>query len=454
VDAAIDGSYFAYTYDAVGNKLSDTTLAGTTVYTYDVANRLTNLSGGISYTWDANGNLLDDGRGVTYTYDAANRLIATNGSDTGYTYNGLGDRVGQVAGGSAVTYTLDLAAGLTQVLADGTLTYLYGNGRVAQVDGVEAEYFLPDALGSVRHLADGTSQVTLARRYDPYGERLSSLGTGATSYDFTGEWRDSTTNLIYLRARYYSPAVGRFVTRDTWPGSIRRPSSANRWVYSLSNPTNWTDPSGNCPRTGPTSEACPPDPLQEFLDFLNGLGGFGIGSPDFSIPIIAPFGSTTSCSQATAGSRKTCRQYEEVTAAVRKMLVSAELAKRISDKNLLAYVIEKTVREMAKEHGLSHLYNYRPFGADHVSASLQLFGKIQQKLPTWGKMLTANDPDCKAKQDELRKELEKLDHVMRGVYDSIRFLESLRLTDLERREQNYQRNFRLPPEILQLLPPN
>ncbi len=50
-------------------------------------------------------------------------------------------------------YTLDLAAGLTQVVDDGTNTYLYGNGRIAQVDST-TEYFLGDALGSVRQLAD------------------------------------------------------------------------------------------------------------------------------------------------------------------------------------------------------------------------------------------------------------------------------------------------------------
>ena len=55
--------------------------------------------------------------------------------------------------GVTTSYTLDLAAGLTQVLADGTETYLYGNGRIAQYDS-EAQYFLGDALGSVRQLVN------------------------------------------------------------------------------------------------------------------------------------------------------------------------------------------------------------------------------------------------------------------------------------------------------------
>lgn len=43
-------------------------------------------------------------------------------------------------------FTLDLNTGLTHVLADGTNTYLYGNGRIGQFAGAESAYFLGDAL--------------------------------------------------------------------------------------------------------------------------------------------------------------------------------------------------------------------------------------------------------------------------------------------------------------------
>jgi hypothetical protein len=45
---------------------------------------------------------------------------------------------------------LDLATGLTQVLADGTNTYLYRSSRIAQVRGTDREFYLGDALDSVR----------------------------------------------------------------------------------------------------------------------------------------------------------------------------------------------------------------------------------------------------------------------------------------------------------------
>jgi len=159
-----------------------------------------------------------------------------------YTYGGLGDRHQQ----NGVNYTLDLVAGLTQVLSDGTNTYLYGNGRIAQ-HATQSGYFLGDALGSVRQLADTAGAVTLTQSYAPYGEVTQSVGTSQTSYGFTNEFTDPN-GLVYLRARYYAPTDGRFISRDTWNGDYNRPLSLNRWGYVEGNPILFTDPSGNRPR--------------------------------------------------------------------------------------------------------------------------------------------------------------------------------------------------------------
>ncbi len=106
-------------------------------------------------------------------------------------------------------YTLDMAGGLTQVLSDGTHTYLYGNRRIArriaQYSGTAPEYFLPDALGSVRQITDSSGEVTLAQTYQPFGEILSQGGAGQSPYGYAGEWEDSESGLVYLRARHYSP---------------------------------------------------------------------------------------------------------------------------------------------------------------------------------------------------------------------------------------------------------
>ena len=211
-----DGTYFQYAYDAVGNRLSETTPHGTTVYVYDNSNRLVSV-GGVSYTWDDNGNLLSDGV-YTYTYTFANRLktVSGPGLTASYEYNGLGDRVSQTVNSVTTDFALDLAGGLTQVLEDGTSAYLYGNERIAEYDENGTEYYLPDALGSVRQLADEDGELVLSQRYEAYGEVLSSQGTGESRYGFTGEWQQD--GLVFLRAEILY----------TCPGTVSQPRYVGR----------------------------------------------------------------------------------------------------------------------------------------------------------------------------------------------------------------------------------
>ena len=182
----------------------------------------------------------------TYAYDSANRLSTLNGAATvvSYTYNGMGDRLQEIANGSTTTFTMDLNTGLTQALSDGTYTYTYGLGRIAQYD-TTAEYFLGDALGSVRQLTDDQGRITLAKAYNPYGVVSMSAGAGQSSYGYTSEYPDGYIELVYLRARHYAPAMGRFLSRDTWSGDVNRPGSLNRWNYVEANPIIFADPSGN-----------------------------------------------------------------------------------------------------------------------------------------------------------------------------------------------------------------
>jgi RHS repeat-associated protein len=154
------------------------------------------------------------------------------------TYNGLGDRLTQ----NGTQYVLDLNAGLTQVLNDGENSYMYGLGRISQTN-TTIEYFLGDALGGVRQLSMTDGEITLAESYDPYGTVTFISGGGTSPFAFTGEQQDAS-GLTYLRARYYNPADGRFMSRDTWAGDYNSPLSLNRWMYVEGNPVNLTDPSG------------------------------------------------------------------------------------------------------------------------------------------------------------------------------------------------------------------
>jgi len=245
----------------VGNRLNETTAKGETAYTYDPANRLTSVNGQ-AVQWDDNGreaplgrrflppergNMLADGQAV-YKYTSNKLSSVTKGTSTTlYKYSGLGDRIQQTVDGTTTNYTLDIntGTGLTQVLDDGTNKYLYGNQRIAQIAPTQTGYFLPDALGSIRQMTDASADLTLARSYDPYGDVLSSSGSGETIFGYAGEIQDEQ-GLVYLRARYYDPVnMGRFLSMDTWEGDSDQPMNYNLWLYGNADPVNNIDPDGH-----------------------------------------------------------------------------------------------------------------------------------------------------------------------------------------------------------------
>ena len=170
--------------------------------------------------------------------------VTGTGLSLSYAYNGLGGRLQQTENGETTNYHLDMALGLTQVLDDGERTYLYGVNRIAQANADDDfAYFHGDALGSVRQLTDEAGDVTLAKVFTPYGDDLYEIGNAETRYGFTSEWSD-VTGLVYLRARYYSPWDGRFLSQDLWSGDANLPMSYNPWLYGFDNPVMLTDPSG------------------------------------------------------------------------------------------------------------------------------------------------------------------------------------------------------------------
>ena len=198
------------------------------IIVYDAANRLTN-AGGVVYDWDDNGNLLDDGERA-YTYDYANRLIqVVSGTfTTTFTYNGDGHRMAKTENGVTTNYVVAVL-GLSQVLVETTgettIRYVYGHDLLAEYDGTSWTYHLNDGLGSVRQLTDATGDVTLAQGYTPFGVPMWNKGNGSTGYGFTGERWEAYSDLLFLRARYYEPETGRFVSKDPWAGMFWDPTT-------------------------------------------------------------------------------------------------------------------------------------------------------------------------------------------------------------------------------------
>ena len=114
-------------------------------------------------------------------------------------------------------------------MIDSSLAFCEGVGCNGEHGFDSWAYHNHDALGSVRQLTDGEGVVTYSKSYMPYGEALSSSGVGTSSYAFAGEWRDSS-GLIFLRARFYAPWDGRFLTQDVWEGDYNQPMSFNGWL--------------------------------------------------------------------------------------------------------------------------------------------------------------------------------------------------------------------------------
>jgi RHS repeat-associated protein len=169
-----------------------------------------------------------------------------------YTYTADGLRVAQSVDGVETTFAWDLATPLAQVLAtsDDVLN-LYGLARIGEVRDGEWAYSLGDALGSMRQWADGGGAVTYAGGYTPFGVEMWQEGSSASAWGYTGEWWDAQAEILYLRARWYEPGVGRFTQRDVWGGDGLRPRSLHAYVYVENNAVNLTDPSGLVPYIPP-----------------------------------------------------------------------------------------------------------------------------------------------------------------------------------------------------------
>lgn len=222
--------------------------------------------GTTSYYYDDNGNLSqilppgvdpNEAGDQRYYYNQRNLLItSTVRGDSGwddqatFVYDGMGNRVQQVdlTGSTPVTTTYaNDNLGLSQVLVaysgNEETSNLFGLDLILQDTRAAILTLLTDGLGSVRlEMVEDT--IKTATTYDPYGNQLIQTGTNNTAYGFTGEQEDSSTGLLYLRARYYNPYLNQFQSRDPFPGYAKLPASQNGYSYAHNNPINYTDPSG------------------------------------------------------------------------------------------------------------------------------------------------------------------------------------------------------------------
>ena len=232
-----------FTYDAASNITSD---SSDTEFVYDTNNRLTSYNGN-SVSYDLDGNMLSNGS-LTCTYDSSNKLITAGGHT--YTYNAEDVRIHNLCTDEDTTYTYDTNCKLSKLLTkttDGVVTkYVYGNGLIGEETNSTFRTYHFDFRGSTVAITDSNGTITDTFAYDTYGKLISRTGTSKVIFGYNG--RDGVVTedngLIYMRARYYSPDMRRFVNADIIHGDISNAVTLNRYAYANGNPVSNTDPFG------------------------------------------------------------------------------------------------------------------------------------------------------------------------------------------------------------------
>ncbi|NUQ39712.1 MAG: hypothetical protein HUU23_18370, partial [Caldilineales bacterium] len=240
-----------YAYDAAGNRTSK----GGVTYTYDAANQLLSSSDGWSFSYDANGNLrtrAKSGQTTTYTWDVRDRLTRIDypdGSFSAFAYDAQGRRISRRDRQGTTTYFIYEGWNLVQEAAsDGAVlaNYIYDglDHPLAMNRGGATYYYRYDRQGNVTGLTNGAGVLVASYRYDPWGNLIATGGSNpnlTNPFRFAGREWDADSGLYYLRARYYDPDLGRFLSRD--PLHLTMPG-ANHYLYAANNPANAGDPMG------------------------------------------------------------------------------------------------------------------------------------------------------------------------------------------------------------------
>lgn len=197
----------SYTYDALGDRRTITTAAGTATLAYNQLGQMT-----------------------------------AYGSTT-YTYNGDGLRTSKKTGNKTEAFTWEPSGptGIPLVLVDGGVSYVYGPDGLPleQINGTTVLYYLHDKLGSTRALTSSSGAVVATYTYGAYGSLAGSTGTAANPFGFAGAFTDSESGLLYLQHRYYDAATAQLTSVDALVDA-----TAAAYAYASGDPLDQVDLAG------------------------------------------------------------------------------------------------------------------------------------------------------------------------------------------------------------------
>ena len=194
--------------------------------------------------------------GKTFAYDSENHLISMNAGSVTLVYDAFGNRVSKTVNGVTTKYLVEddvNPTGYPQVMEEivgGSVqrSYTYGLQRISQNQVIDntwtASFYGYDGAGSVRQLTNAAGSITDSYDYDAFGNEVNHTGSTPNNYLYRAEQYDSDLGLYYLRARYYNPLTGRFLSRDPEDGSPFIPATLHKYLYVGANPVKYVDPTG------------------------------------------------------------------------------------------------------------------------------------------------------------------------------------------------------------------
>lgn len=242
----------AFEYDDFSNRTAQRVTTGQGYSHHAVHDPATNWIIADDTVYDRNGNIIGL-PGIGLTYDTNNRVTAVSSSNWGDQQFGYDSRNLRIwtktaKGREILSFyegTRKLASYLLVTLENGTLqlkfkdSNVYFGKRRVQSGG---EVVVVDRLGAAR--AVGDKDAVRYMKYFPFGEEVTK--TSDDRQKLGGYERDAASGLDYAEQRYYSSALGRFISPDPNWGSARpsQPDTWNRYAFVRNDPVNYVDPHG------------------------------------------------------------------------------------------------------------------------------------------------------------------------------------------------------------------